>query len=492
MLGMRKIRVGLTICGVLAVIAFAGSSADAQSTQPQTDNEINQLELRSTAAAQRSVQLDAQANALANDVRTAQENLVAMAARRTQLEQELATAEANLDQAINDEAYAQAALADQSSTLQTITGALARQRRGQPTLISVTPQDAAHAARSSMALSGVTRTMDARMRALRAQIDQLASARARLEADRQTALHAQTALNTQRDSLLAAIGEKQRMEQRLRSNAAEEMEKADTLAAQAQSLRELMAAIEAENKARRDAEAAQQRAQNTPPQTPETQASIVPNPTPQNTASPNTTTEDPATGPQLLTPVAQPDQRNTRWVGQPSATTRTWRQQPRPQNRDTRFSQNGQAPAQSLAPARSAHEAFASVTALPVVADIAFTFRDQVDGRVMEGLGYTPRPRAQVVAVADGRVAFAGSLRGYGDVLIIEVARDYYVVVTGLGELYARKGQWVLAGEPVGETPRRGREPFPLYVEFRTPAGPVDPQNWLNDHRRTAVLEKPA
>jgi septal ring factor EnvC (AmiA/AmiB activator) len=94
---------------------------------------------------------------------------------------------------------------------------------------------------------------------------------------------------------------------------------------------------------------------------------------------------------------------------------------------------------------------------------------------------------ATVTAPADAWVHFAGPYRGYGHLVILNVGNGYHVVLAGLGKLSVEIGQFVLAGEPIGNlglspaiTPGENiasSRPA-LYVEFRKYGAPVDPTPW--------------
>jgi septal ring factor EnvC (AmiA/AmiB activator) len=91
----------------------------------------------------------------------------------------------------------------------------------------------------------------------------------------------------------------------------------------------------------------------------------------------------------------------------------------------------------------------------------------------------TARAGAQVVAPYDGRVAFAGLFRGYGQILIIEHGGRYHTLLAGLERIDAGAGQWILAGEPIGVM-GSSQEQFPeLYLELRHAGQPVNPLPWL-------------
>ncbi len=117
------------------------------------------------------------------------------------------------------------------------------------------------------------------------------------------------------------------------------------------------------------------------------------------------------------------------------------------------------------------------------------------EGTRSEGMTIATRPGAQVIAPFDGKVAYAGPFRRYGQLLILSVGEGYHVLLAGMDQIDATVGQSVLAGEPLGrmgstfssssdeisESPQKtatdGRPS--LYIEFRKNSDPIDPRPWL-------------
>jgi septal ring factor EnvC (AmiA/AmiB activator) len=124
---------------------------------------------------------------------------------------------------------------------------------------------------------------------------------------------------------------------------------------------------------------------------------------------------------------------------------------------------------------------------LPASGSIIRDFGDQDDfGIESQGVSIQTRGEAQVVSPADGWVSYAGEFRSYGQLLIINAGGGYHILLAGMEEIYVRRGQFVLSGEPVasmGEASasesRSGKEARPsLYVEFRKNEKPIDPKPW--------------
>ncbi len=86
---------------------------------------------------------------------------------------------------------------------------------------------------------------------------------------------------------------------------------------------------------------------------------------------------------------------------------------------------------------------------------------------------------AQVVAPYDGRIVFADAFRSYGQLLIISHGGGYHTLIAGLYRIDSQVGQWLLAGEPVGQASHGENGKSTLYVELRRNGEPINPLPWL-------------
>jgi murein hydrolase activator len=121
--------------------------------------------------------------------------------------------------------------------------------------------------------------------------------------------------------------------------------------------------------------------------------------------------------------------------------------------------------------------------AIPVAGTIVRSWGQPTEGGPATGVSYHAPPSARVVAPCGGRVVFAAPFRSYGLLLIVDCGAGYHVVLAGLDRLDARVGQQVAAGEPIGVMPAwqpgaSGSRPA-LYVELRHDGQPVNPAPWL-------------
>lgn len=96
-----------------------------------------------------------------------------------------------------------------------------------------------------------------------------------------------------------------------------------------------------------------------------------------------------------------------------------------------------------------------------------------------KGLSVASRRGAQVVAPYAGRVEFAGPYKYYDKVVIMNTGGGYFVVLTGLGELFVESGEMLQAGEPIGLMPIHSNSTQNLYIEVRKDGAPVNPAPWF-------------
>lgn len=105
-------------------------------------------------------------------------------------------------------------------------------------------------------------------------------------------------------------------------------------------------------------------------------------------------------------------------------------------------------------------------------------------GTHARGIEISARPSAPVIAPHTGAVMFAGPFRGYGLLLIIEHGDGYHTLLAGMDALSVRVGQVVDAGEPIGSMP--SQDAPVLYVELRKNGEPVNPLPWLASGKGTS------
>ena len=118
----------------------------------------------------------------------------------------------------------------------------------------------------------------------------------------------------------------------------------------------------------------------------------------------------------------------------------------------------------------------------PVAGEVLIGFGTKKDpeiGTLYESNGFeiSTRTNEPILAVADGRVAFADWFKGYGNLLIVSHPGGYHTLYAQADKLQRSIGEAVKAGDLLGYSGLRGRES--IYFEIRHNGVPVDPSKWL-------------
>ena len=113
---------------------------------------------------------------------------------------------------------------------------------------------------------------------------------------------------------------------------------------------------------------------------------------------------------------------------------------------------------------------------LPVTGRTVVGFGAQQGSASSSGVTLAPRPGAQVVAPAAGRVAFAGAYRGYGRIVIIEHPGGWTSLVTGLARTDVAVGATLVAGAPLGIAAEADPQ---VTLELRSEGEPVNPLRFV-------------
>ena len=117
---------------------------------------------------------------------------------------------------------------------------------------------------------------------------------------------------------------------------------------------------------------------------------------------------------------------------------------------------------------------------LPVVGDLVGRYGENLpSGLTRKGIDIATRGGSQVIATYDGKIAFAGKFRGYGQLLIIDHGDGYHTLLAGMARIETAVGRRVSTGEPVATMGAGGGEQPILYVELRRKGQPINPLPWL-------------
>jgi septal ring factor EnvC (AmiA/AmiB activator) len=113
----------------------------------------------------------------------------------------------------------------------------------------------------------------------------------------------------------------------------------------------------------------------------------------------------------------------------------------------------------------------------PVVGDKISDFGQNGGGLATRGVTFATAPGSQVTAPAEGEVEYAGPIESYGWVVILNVGRNYRVVLTGMDKAYVEKGRTVARHEPLGRMPNLSDKKTTLYMELRRGEDPINPSS---------------
>jgi septal ring factor EnvC (AmiA/AmiB activator) len=87
--------------------------------------------------------------------------------------------------------------------------------------------------------------------------------------------------------------------------------------------------------------------------------------------------------------------------------------------------------------------------------------------------------KQQVVrAISSGKIAYAGELPHYGQVVIVDHGEHFYSLCAHLGKVSKKASEIVMSGEVIGKT---GDSSTPLYFEIRSRNVAVNPLQWLTN-----------
>ncbi len=317
-------------------------------------------------------------------------------------------------------------LEDRRELIVEVLMALQRMGRRPPPALLARPQDILESLRASLALGDVLPQMRAEAHALQTDLGELVRLRDNVRLEKERLANEKTALAEQRGRLEPLIAARQEALAAARTALGTEAERAEKLARQATSLKDLIGRMEAESAAARMAAEAARKAEE------------------ERAAAQAKLSEE-----QRKKALAAPFKDAAR-----------------------------------LAPAVSFGDLKGKLP-FPVSGAIVKPFGapDGYGGKE-KGVSMGAPAHGLVVAPCDGWIAFSGPYRSYGQLLIINAGGGYYVVLAGMSRTNVNVGQFVLAGEPVASmgdgaaqtaaTIAIGAKQPILYVEFRKDGASIE------------------
>lgn len=409
--------------------------------------ELNTLQKQIREREERSLKIQREADAVAEETAKLRRKLVGYAAKVQQREADVTAAEQELERLAQLELEKSESLKKNSEALVETLAALQLLQKNPPPALFVHPDDAADAARAAILMSEIAPALKEQADALAREIDELRLAREAVTSQRATLARADEDLEAERRLLAETLAEREKKYRELSGLAATETSELTKLAGKAETIEDLLSEI------RKVGTLVAPRRKPSPP---------------------------PQTGP-LPTPRPSPFKEETAVASLPPGRELT------------------SAPLQASAGLNIARfSAAKGAVRLPANGRMIAKFNSQ-NGKAgkTKGITIATRPDAQVVAPFDGEIAFAGPYLGYGQLLIITAGEGYHLILSGMERIDAVVGQRLLAGEPIGQMgPAEGKtrpasqksgenenlnpQGWPeLYFELRKDGQAFDPVPWL-------------
>ena len=101
-----------------------------------------------------------------------------------------------------------------------------------------------------------------------------------------------------------------------------------------------------------------------------------------------------------------------------------------------------------------------------------------------DGIDIPARSGANIIASDDGKVAFAGKMRGYGRIIVVKHDGGYHTVYAHNQKNYVKKGQRVSRGEVIALVGSSGRSTGPhVHFEIRKNNRSRNPASYISINR---------
>lgn len=409
--------------GISGWTAAAQNAAPAAGPAPAsvTSDRLQKTRKALDRARREAKELQDKAAGLEQDIVRIRDRLVAAARVVQHHESRLGEIQQRIDALDADQAHIRATFAQRRRQLGVVLAALQRMARNPPESLLAQPVSPADTVRSAILLRATLPRLEGDARDLRSGLKALAAARQEAEERRREFDAEMKRLAGQRVVLQRLLGRKSRLRRRTVSQTDHATRRAMSLSKQAASLLELVTRLDA---LRAEGEATARAALKKR----ERQLASV-----------------------RRAPSVPPGRKDAaRPIGPPKGFSG------RPFD-----SRKGSAP-------------------FPAVGRVAARYgQPTARGRTHKGVTLQTAKSAQVIAPYEGKVAFSGPFRGYGELLIIEHNGGYHTLLAGMARIDVAVGQWVLTGEPVGIMGREGVRKPALYLEIRRKGQPINPLPWL-------------
>jgi septal ring factor EnvC (AmiA/AmiB activator) len=130
----------------------------------------------------------------------------------------------------------------------------------------------------------------------------------------------------------------------------------------------------------------------------------------------------------------------------------------------------------------------------PVYGTVTTLFGKNAEGKFgittfANGIDIKTKPNTQIQSIYDGKVVYAGFLRGYGNLLIVDHGDQYYTLMSRAEKFFKQEGDSVIKGEVVGTmSSQTGLLSEGLHFELRHGTTPINPLLWVNNAKLTVTI----
>jgi len=224
--------------------APASSLPDAEALK-QRDQELDAARAKERESAENQARLKREIEAIGDDRRTLNQQLIATAARVRDVESSIEATEARLKPLDEQERLFQKSLDERRTAIIEILAALQRVGRQPPPALMVRPEDALQAVRTAIALGAVVPEMRAQADALAGDLADLSRVRKEVLAERERLARDLDLLGREQLRMNMLIDERQKKEATAQEALDAERQRAADLARRVDNLKDLIAKLEA-------------------------------------------------------------------------------------------------------------------------------------------------------------------------------------------------------------------------------------------------------
>ena len=398
---------------IIFFIFLTNNLAAAQTADPDKLETLTDQQKQAEALAK---SLTVQQKKILGEINNLQDDLVTASSQARGYERAETKARAGLADLTVQEATLKTKILSDRAALSDMLAALQRIDESPPPALLVHPKNATDAARAANLLAYLSQSLHEKSKFLQDQLAELHNVRVKMNTKRnEVSTHAR-AVNVRLSNIKSIISNKSKLNNQLDKDRKTNIQKANRLAKEAKTLRELIARFE------------------------DNAEDILPR------LKPSRGTRDPI--PRLK---PQPG----------SASPSTYIPPAYIPSGSNRFADaRGQIP-------------------LPVFGKLSRNYGARLaGGGTAKGISLKSTRKAQVIAPFAGRVEFSGAFND-DHVVILNVGGGYFIVLTGLGETFTEAGTRVKAGEPLGLMPTNGTKSPELFMEFRKNRNSINPKPWI-------------